>query len=207
MLSGSPLTEFARCSAVTDRAAATCRRPRPVRRHSRYRRHRRAADRPRAGRTAFVADAADGADQRLVLGAEFRPQPPHVNVHRSGAAEEVVAPNLCSSWAPEIRRRAAPGNFQQFELLVVRSSGGPCSRAVVVPRRSPPPRLTFPALSFLAALRRPTSSRNRASISAGPVAGSRIVDPQSTVTATRPPLADHAGYHRNRRAGGAQQPA
>ncbi len=51
------------------------------------------------------------------------------------------------------------------------------------------PRLILPAISWPAApSRRPTSSRSRASISAGPILGSRISSsPHSTVTATKPP--------------------
>src|SRR5436305_1446779 len=51
------------------------------------------------------------------------------------------------------------------------------------------PRLILPTFSWFATPpRRPTSSRSRASISAGPVLGSRISSsPHSTLTATRPP--------------------
>src|SRR6185312_7529489 len=51
------------------------------------------------------------------------------------------------------------------------------------------PRLTLPALSWSASPpRRPTTSRSLASISAGPVVGSRISSrPQSALTATSPP--------------------
>ena len=41
-----------------------------------------------------VADAPNGLDQVLVLGAELGPQPPDVHVHGARAAVEVVAPDL-----------------------------------------------------------------------------------------------------------------
>src|ERR1700733_11747586 len=52
------------------------------------------------GRNEPVAHVADRPDQRLVLGAELGPEPSHVHVHRAGAAEAVVAPDLLEQGGP-----------------------------------------------------------------------------------------------------------
>ena len=67
----------------------------------------------------LVADATDGGDHRLVLGAELGPEAADVDVHGAGAAEEVVAPDLLEELGPG-RDPARPGGQepQQLELLV-----------------------------------------------------------------------------------------
>src|SRR4051794_6749963 len=67
----------------------------------------------------LVAHVPDGADQRLVLGAELGPQPPHVDVDRAGAAEVVVAPDLLQQLGPgEDPARVLGEVLQELELLV-----------------------------------------------------------------------------------------
>ena len=81
----------------------------------------RAAARGRVGDllVELVADVADGADQRLVLGAELGPQPAHVDVDRAGAAEVVVAPDLLQQLrAGEDPARVLGQVLEQLELLV-----------------------------------------------------------------------------------------
>src|SRR5829696_4624890 len=70
-------------------------------------------------RQQLVADATDGGDHRLVLGAELGPEAADVDVHGAGAAEEVVAPDLLEELGPS-RDPARPGGQepQQLELLV-----------------------------------------------------------------------------------------
>src|SRR4051812_11276659 len=66
----------------------------------------------------LVAHVPDGADQRLVLGAELGPQPPHVDVDRAGAAEVVVAPDLLQQLGPgEDPARVLGEVLQELELL------------------------------------------------------------------------------------------
>src|SRR5215203_690160 len=67
----------------------------------------------------LVTDVADGADQRLVLGAELGPQPADVDVDRARATEVVVAPDLLQ----QLRAGEHPAGvlrqvLQQLELLV-----------------------------------------------------------------------------------------
>src|SRR5690242_19802930 len=65
-----------------------------------------------------VAHVAYRTDQRLVLGAELGPQPPHVHVHRPGAAEVVIAPHLLQQVGPgEDPAGMLCEEFQQLELL------------------------------------------------------------------------------------------
>ena len=65
-----------------------------------------------------VADVADGADQRLVLGAELGAQPPDVDVHRPGAAEVVVSPDLLEQLgAGEDPARVLREVLEELELL------------------------------------------------------------------------------------------
>ena len=67
----------------------------------------------------LVADVADGADHRLVLGAELGAQPPHVDVDGAGAAEVVVAPDLLQQLgAGEDPARVLGEVLEQLELLV-----------------------------------------------------------------------------------------
>src|SRR5262245_30773730 len=75
-------------------------------------------------REQLVADAADGRDHRLVLGAELGPEAADVDVDRAGAAEEVVAPDLLEELGPG-RDPAGPGGQepQQLELLVGQVEG------------------------------------------------------------------------------------
>jgi hypothetical protein len=47
-----------------------------------------------------IANIPNRANQSLVLGAEFCPQPPHVNINGSGPAEVVVTPNLLQQLRP-----------------------------------------------------------------------------------------------------------
>ena len=65
-----------------------------------------------------VAHVAHGTDQRLVLRAELGPQPPHVDVHRPGAAEVVIAPHLLQQLgAGEDPAGMLGEELQQLELL------------------------------------------------------------------------------------------
>src|ERR1700722_3637808 len=65
-----------------------------------------------------VADVPHGADERLVLGAELGPQPPDVDVHRPGAAEVVIAPDLLQEVRPgEYPAGVLREELQQLELL------------------------------------------------------------------------------------------
>src|SRR5215216_5819970 len=59
----------------------------------------------------LVADVADRADQRLVLGAELGPEPPHVDVDGAGATEVVVAPDLLQQLRAENTR---PGCWARY---------------------------------------------------------------------------------------------
>src|SRR4029453_3843976 len=75
--------------------------------------------RGRPGRDELVADAADGSDHRLVLGAELGAQASYVHVDGAGAAEEVIPPDLLQ----ELPAGADPTwptrqEAQQLELLV-----------------------------------------------------------------------------------------
>jgi hypothetical protein len=65
-----------------------------------------------------VSHVADGADQRLVLGAQLGAQPPDVDVDRAGAAEVVVAPDLLEELgAREDPARVLGEVLQELELL------------------------------------------------------------------------------------------
>src|ERR1700761_72568 len=69
-------------------------------------------------RNETVADVAHGADQRLVFGAELGPQPPDVHVHRAGAAEVVITPDLLQEVGPgKDPARVLGQELQQLELL------------------------------------------------------------------------------------------
>src|SRR6201996_5093733 len=69
-------------------------------------------------RNETVADVAHGTDQRLVLGAELGPQPPDVHVHRAGAAEVVITPDLLQEVGPgKDPARVLGQELQQLELL------------------------------------------------------------------------------------------
>ncbi|MPM34156.1 hypothetical protein SDC9_80738 [bioreactor metagenome] len=70
-------------------------------------------------RDQAVADVADGADDALVLGAQLGPQPPDVDVDRTGTAEVVVAPDvgeelLAAEHPPGVLQQV----LQQLELGV-----------------------------------------------------------------------------------------
>src|ERR671913_703090 len=70
-------------------------------------------------RQQLVADATDGGDHRLVLGAELGPEAADVDVHGAGAAEEVVAPDLLEELGPGRDPAGAGGQEpKQLELLV-----------------------------------------------------------------------------------------
>src|SRR6201992_1574102 len=65
-----------------------------------------------------VADVTDGADQGLVLGAQLGPQPPDMHVHRAGAAEVVIDPDLLQQvGAGENAARVLGQKLQQLEFL------------------------------------------------------------------------------------------
>src|SRR3954452_11934319 len=66
-----------------------------------------------------VPHVADGADEGLVLAAELRAPPSHVDVDGAGAAEVVVAPYLLEQLRPaEHPTRMLREELQQLELLV-----------------------------------------------------------------------------------------
>ena len=139
-----------------------------------------------------VADVAHGADQRLVLGAELGPQPPHVDVDRPGAPEVVVAPDLLQQLGPgEDPARVLGQVLQQLELLVGQvQRPGPRTRAVYA--ASSIDSVAGPDLRRAVVVRRgldrPTASRSRASTSAGPpLSSSTSSTPHSAVTPARPP--------------------
>ena len=66
-----------------------------------------------------VAHIADGANQVLVVGAEFGAQAADVDVHGAGAAVVVIAPDLVEQLGPgENAPRMLGQIFQQLEFLV-----------------------------------------------------------------------------------------
>jgi hypothetical protein len=109
----------------------------------------------------------------------------------AGAAEEVIAPQLLQQLrAGEHLPGVLCEVLQQLELLVVNSSGRPRTRAVLVASSitSSPSTRELPRPAADSVARRATSSRSRASTSAGPAVGSRISSqPQSADSATSPP--------------------
>src|ERR671916_2656340 len=67
----------------------------------------------------LVSDVAHGADELFLLRAELGAQPPHMNVDRAGAAEEVVAPHLLQQLgAGEHPAGMLREVLEQLELLV-----------------------------------------------------------------------------------------
>src|SRR3984885_7023042 len=70
------------------------------------------------GRDEPVAHVAYRPDQRLVLGPELCPEPSYVHVHRAGAAEVVVAPDLLEQVGPgEYPSGVLGQELQQLEFL------------------------------------------------------------------------------------------
>ena len=141
-------------------------------------------------RDETVPDVADGADQRLVLGAELGPQPADMHVDRPGAAEVVVAPDLLEQLRPgEDPARVLGEELQQLEFLegqVQRAAAQPgqssCRLVDDAGRRSGSRR------GGRTDVRRPMASRSRASTSPGPaVCRMTSSAPQSAVTAAQPP--------------------
>src|ERR1700735_1084087 len=69
-------------------------------------------------RDETIADVADRADERLMVGAELGPQAAHVHVDGPGAAEVVVAPHLLEQLGPgKDPARVLGQELQQLELL------------------------------------------------------------------------------------------
>src|SRR5664280_517308 len=66
-----------------------------------------------------VADVAHRPDEHLVLQAQLGPQSSHVDVHRAGPAEVVIAPDLLEQLSPgEDPAGVLREVFDQLELLV-----------------------------------------------------------------------------------------
>ncbi len=141
-----------------------------------------------------VADVADGADQRLVLGAELGAQAAHVHVDGAGAAEVVVAPDLLQQLlAAEDPARVLGEELEELELLegqVERAAADLRGVRRVVDHDLAASGSRGPRGRRRRAGRpaRPIASRIRASSSAGPqVCRTTSSMPQSWATTARPP--------------------
>ena len=132
-----------------------------------------------------VADAADGLDHRLVLGAELGAQSPHVDVDRADAAVAVIAPHLVHEPGTAERPTGVlHQEVQQFEL------GQRQTQILAVQRRRVAGRVQDEVAELKGAAealrRRVIAKRNRVCSSAAPAAASSTSSKcQSTSTSTK----------------------
>ena len=118
-----------------------------------------------------VTNVADGANQRLVLGAELGAQPPDVHINRAGAAEVVIAPDLLEQLGPgEDPGRVLGQELQQLEFLerqVERAAAQAGRVGRLIDRQVAGPDLVRRVGGGDSRARRPIASRSRASTSPG----------------------------------------